>query len=63
MTSDSPRVTTRLDETSIKKLKYIARKNYRSLNNEICMVLVKYIESYEQKNGKIDLSGDDVNLL
>lgn len=56
MPSKIPPITIRpQDDTLSKKLKYIAAKNYRSLNKEAEHVLKRYIESYESRYGEIKI--------
>lgn len=55
MGSDLPRVTLRMEQENIDKLKVIAEKNERSLNQEITYVLKKHIADYEKENSKIHL--------
>jgi metal-responsive CopG/Arc/MetJ family transcriptional regulator len=56
MTSKLPRIGIRLEADYIKKLDHIANSNRRYRNQEICYVLIKYIEEYEKKYGEIDVS-------
>jgi hypothetical protein len=42
MTSDLPRVTIRLDAVHVAKLKFIAEKNFRTLNAEAAKILIRY---------------------
>lgn len=37
------------------KIRYIAEKNHRKLNDEITMIIEKYIKEYEFENGIIEL--------
>ena len=46
----------RRDETTYTKLKYLASKENRSINNLAEYVLKKYIEDYEMLNGSIPYS-------
>lgn len=54
MSSDLPRVTLRIEQEFIDKLKIIAEENERSLNQEIVYTLKQKIKEYEEKNGKIN---------
>lgn len=60
MSSNLPRVTLRIEQEYIDKLKYIAEKNERSLNQEITHVLKNHISQYEKNNNIIN---KDTNLL
>lgn len=52
MGSNLPRVTLRIEQDYIDKLKKIAELNERSLNQEIVYTLKQHINEYE-KTGKI----------
>lgn len=56
MPSDLPRVTLRIEQEFIDKLKVIAEENERSLNQEIVYTLKQKVKEYEEKNGKINNS-------
>lgn len=57
MASELPRVTLRLEQEYIDKLKIMAEENERSLNQEITYVLKKHIKENEiQQNVKQELS-------
>jgi len=43
----------RLDEVTLLKIKYLAEKEKRSLNNLVEYVLACHIEQYESENGII----------
>ena len=58
MTSKVP-YTTRIDETLYAKLKYVAKKDVRSLNNLLELLMVKCVEEYESQNGVIPLDGEE----
>ncbi|MEN6567143.1 MAG: TraY domain-containing protein [Veillonellales bacterium] len=53
MTSDSPRITVRLEGKLKKKLRRLARKNGRSLSREAEHILIKHIQNYENRFGEI----------
>lgn len=55
MTSNLPRVETRVDEIIKKKLEFMADCNFRSLAGEIRYILTAYVENYEKRNGEIKL--------
>ena len=43
----------RINEQLYEKMRTLAEKDQRSLNNLIEVILQKYIEEYEEKNGTI----------
>lgn len=43
----------RCDDTTIKKLEYIAQKNTRTRNQEMKHIIKQYVEQYESNNGEI----------
>ena len=45
--------TLRLEEAMLSKLGYISTQNKRSINNQIEVLLEKFIEDFEKDNGKI----------
>ena len=45
--------TLRLEESMLSKLGYISAQNKRSINNQIEVLLEKFIEDFEKDNGKI----------
>ena len=46
----------RLHETEYEKLKILAERERRSLNNLVEYAVQKYLDDYERTNGPIDLS-------
>ena len=54
MPSDLPRITLRMDQEFIDKINKIAERENRSTNQQITYIIKKYIEQYEQKNGRIN---------
>lgn len=54
MTSEMPRVTLRIEQEYIDKLKLIAEENERSLNQEIVYTLKQRIKEYEEQKGRIN---------
>ena len=48
-----PQYAFRCDETTIKKLEYIAKKNTRTRNQEMKHIIKTYIQEYENKHGEI----------
>lgn len=55
MPSSLPTFPLRIERVIIKKLKYIATGSGRSINKEIRNILLRYIEQYETKHGKIKI--------
>ncbi len=56
------RTTLRIDTAIYEKIKFIAVKNKRSINNEIAFALSEYILSFLDKSGLIEhdeKTGDD----
>ena len=54
MPSEMPRVTLRIEQEYIDKLKLIAEENERSLNQEIVFTLKQRIKEYEELKGRIN---------
>jgi len=50
----------RLPDELYLKLKFIAKKESRSYNQEAVHILSKFVENYESKNGIIEISTDDL---
>ena len=50
--------TLRLEESSHKKLKHIAKFENRSLNSQIQNLVNKCINNFEKENGKITINED-----
>lgn len=61
MPSDLPRLTVRMEQELIDKINVIAKKENRSTNQQITYIIKKYIEQYEQKNGRINNQGVSVS--
>jgi hypothetical protein len=51
-----------MDQDVHLKIIRMARKESRSIANMIEYILKKHIESYEKKNGKIELTDEDYGL-
>ncbi len=49
----------RLNEALYEKIRQLAVKEQRSLNNLIEYVLQKYVEEYEQRNGELVIPSDE----
>ncbi|MCL2638316.1 MAG: hypothetical protein FWD48_08075 [Oscillospiraceae bacterium] len=50
--------TIRVDEDLVRKIKIIAGKERRSVNNQFEFFIAKSIELYEKENGEINLSSE-----
>lgn len=46
----------RLSDEQHYKIRHIAEKNHRKLNDELRMIIDKHIERYEEDNGKIKIN-------
>jgi hypothetical protein len=55
MPSELPRFTVRLPVDIHYKIKYIADDNFRPLNSEFLMLVLRRIEDYEREHGPIRL--------
>lgn len=53
MVSKLPRKTVRIEQNYIDKLEYMAWRNRRSLNQELCYTLINHVERYERARGEI----------
>ncbi len=60
MPSDLPRLTVRMEKELIDKVNILAKKESRSTNQQIVYILKKYVEQYEQDNGRINNLGVSV---
>ena len=47
--------TTRIDEETLNKLKYIAEYEGRTANSQISILIRNCIKEFEKENGKIEL--------
>ncbi len=59
MPSVKPTFTLRLDPEIHRKIKYIADDNFRPLNSELTMLVLKRIEEYEAEHGEIEVEEED----
>ena len=59
MKKDKIPLMLRLDENIHSKIKYAADKNKRSLNNQIEVILEKFLYDFEQTYGVIPVEQDD----
>ncbi|HIR59998.1 MAG TPA: Arc family DNA-binding protein [Candidatus Faecivivens stercoravium] len=48
------RLTLRIDEQSLTKIKHIAHHNGRSINAELIALIGENIDSFEQEHGKLE---------
>jgi len=48
----------RIDETVYKKIKIIAKKEYRSINSQLEYFIMKEVKEYEKVNGEIMVKED-----
>ncbi|MDR0397427.1 MAG: Arc family DNA-binding protein, partial [Oscillospiraceae bacterium] len=53
MPSDKARYTIRLPDDVHYKIKYIADDNFRPINSELMMLVLKRIAEYEAEHGEI----------
>lgn len=60
MPSNLPQRGLRMQDELYYKIKYIAKKENRSYNQEAVYILKKYIDEYENQNGVIDIDTDDL---
>lgn len=49
----------RLNDELHYKIRYIAEKNNRKLNDELRLIIKKHIEIYEHEHGKIQLNPNE----
>lgn len=55
MPTNKPRVQTILNQETYAKLKRICEKEHRTESNLTALIIEKYIEEYEQKNGIVEI--------
>lgn len=53
MPSVLPKFTLRTDRETLEKFRYIADRNFRTVNKELEMLMQKHIADYETKHGPI----------
>lgn len=63
MAVDKIQFTLRLNPIIYAKIKKIAKEDNRSISNMLEYVIIKYIKSYENKNGEIKLTDYDIYTL
>ena len=56
MPSDLPVIKVRTNPDNVVKIKYIAKKNKRSVSKEIEMLIEQHITEFEQESGEIKIS-------
>ena len=49
------RTQLRIDEQTAEKIKFIAEKSERSMNQQISHILKQFVNDYEKVNGKIEI--------
>lgn len=54
MPSDLPRLTVRMEQNLLDKVKKIAEKESRKTNQQIVYIIKKYVEQYEKEQGRIN---------
>jgi len=59
MPSNQPKFTLRTDKVTLEKFRYIADDNFRTVNKELEMLMLRHIAEYEAKHGPIVLPVDD----
>lgn len=60
MPSAIPMRGLRMPDELYLKLKYIAKKDNRSYNQEAVHILSQFVEHYEKENGVISVNSDDL---
>lgn len=58
MPSNLPRYTLRIEDTMMKKIKFISDYNGRSANREIEQLIKKHIANFEKEHGEIKINED-----
>lgn len=53
MVSNLPRIWVRIEQVYIDKLEYIAWRNRRYRNQELCHLMINHVERYERARGEI----------
>jgi hypothetical protein len=59
MPSKKPQFVIRTDQTTIKKIKFIANENERSATQEIVFLIKQAIKKYESEKGEIPIEQDN----
>lgn len=59
MPTKKPRLQTIVEPETYNKVKYLCEKDMRSESQMLSLIISKYIEEYEQKNGEICISDTD----
>lgn len=60
MPSNIPMRGLRMPDELYLKIKYLAKKDSRSYNQEAVHILKSYVQDYEAKHGVIDVNIDDL---
>ena len=60
MPSNLPMRGLRMTDELYLKLKYIAKKDNRSYNQEAVHILQKFVDDYEDRHGRIEISTDEL---
>lgn len=60
MPSNVPMRGLRMPDELYLKIKYLAKKDSRSYNQEAVHILKTYVEEYEKNHGVIDVNVDDL---
>ncbi len=59
MPSNKPQFVIRADQSTINKIKYIAKENERSATQEIVYLMKREIETFEKERGEIIIERED----
>lgn len=59
MASSKLQTVLRLEEVFYDKIRILARKDHRSINNMIEHILQSYVEEYELENGTINVDTEE----
>ena len=60
MASNIPMRGLRIEDELYLKLKYIAKKESRSYNQQAVYILGQFVEQYEKANGTISVNSDEL---
>ena len=52
--------TIRVDEELLRKFRYVAKKDRRSMNNELLCLIRDNIEEFEAEHGEIPVKDEDI---
>ncbi len=59
MPSVMPKFTLRTDRETLEKFRYIADNNFRTVNKELEMLMLRHIADYEREHGPIKVMEDE----